>query len=97
MDLLLIICFIVLGILAIALMFCEYFLQRNNKVYDFRMMILDKYIIPKADQEALLGKDPQWVFDMHKSMKSYDKMLYSFKSLKPENWISKEDLEKLKL
>lgn len=87
----------VLGLVFLALIYTFYLGYRNEKVYKFRTMISDKYIGPKAMQEIDNGKDWQWTHEIYDKLPSYDKMMFSFKPLKVENWISKEDLEKLKL
>ena len=96
---------LILLILLILAVLCFYLLNRNNKVYYFNKglanflfgeltRILDTY---KDDNEFHedesnyynIREKTQYLLDKH----SYNKYLFSFKSLKLEKWFSKEDLE----
>ena len=93
MEQLPVIIIIILGILVLAVLVCFYILYRNNKVCDFRIKInrLDSKYCQKIIDE---GGD----YTGHKiynSMVNYSAMLYNIKKLTLENYLSKEDIDKL--
>jgi len=95
--------FLVISISIIMLIFSFYFLIRNNKVYEFRIKysnaafnylqkVLDSCVTRQDfDNYYVLRDDLLNIMDKY----SYYQMLYSFKSLKLENWFSKEEIKYL--
>lgn len=98
----------ILVILLISLVVSIYILFRNDRVYEFRIMLTDLCCKINCDYlDSLEGKDytddrrkyKEYLSKMWDSISdiSYEKMLYSIKPLKPEYWLNKEQLEFLKL
>ena len=76
-------------ILLLVLMSCSllclgYFLNRDEQVFQLRTRLLGK-IQSCSQKDISLGRDWNWRYDVYGSV-SYDKMLYSFKKLKTENY-----------
>lgn len=85
--------FIIIYIIIIVLSILNlYFIKRNNKVYDFRMRIIDLTHSGIMLDEELFYKR-MYLSDKH----SYNKMLYSFKPLKLEYWYTPEEIKLIKL
>ena len=92
---------LILLIVLILVVPCLYILNRNDKVYHFKIILLEelKRILNtyKDDYEFSKDKDNYYIiqekalflFNKH----SYNKYLFSFKPLKLEKWFTKEDLE----
>lgn len=85
--------FIIIYIIIIVLSILNlYFIKRNNKVYDFRMEIIDlTHSGIMLDKELFYKR--MYLSDKH----SYNKMLYSFKPLKLEYWYTPEEIKLIKL
>lgn len=62
-----------------------YMLWRNNKVYDFRIKIIDGITLAN-------WRDAKKLYDKY----SYGDMLYSIKPLKLEAWFTEEEIKILK-
>ena len=81
---------------------CFYFLIRNHQVYKLRRKISNaesKYYeekFYKINNNLENIKDVDLSFPIYHSLESYNNMFYSFKSLKLENWLSKENYNKIK-
>ncbi len=89
---------IILLTMCIALLtLCIYIRIRNNRVYAFRMSILD-VIDSKARkiivQNTIASEEISQLFEILNAV-SYTKMLYSFKPLKVEYWFTEEELKLL--
>ena len=103
---------LILTFFIIILTICLYIFIRNNSVYRFKTnlndlgySILSKYLNSINPQETdddtfneLTSKFDE-LREIWNSINdiSYDEMLYSFKHLKPDRWLTKEQLEFLKL
>ena len=95
---------IILVLLLILIGFCLYFLYRNNEVYKFMTSL--NYLLHNgifAYLEKL--EDEQFFKEIDKLLEkralilykhSYEKILYSFKKLKLENWFNSEEIAFLK-
>lgn len=95
--------FLVISISIIMLIFSLYFLIRNNKVYKFRIKysnaafdylekVLNSCVTRQdLDNYYVLRNDLLNTIDKY----SYDQMLYSFKSLKLENWFVENEIQYL--
>ena len=87
---------ILLIILLIFLLVCVYFLIRTSRVLDFRCLLIEyacQYNIRRLLELNFNYNDAyKWFFDKH----SYNRMLFSFRALKLENWFTKEELEEIK-
>ena len=96
---------ILLLVLAITAICTFYFgFYRNHKVCDFRINLIDRgYSVCKKHLDSIPDeeftedkrKEHEHLRDMWHSITdmSYDKMLYSFKPLKEECWLTKEQIE----
>lgn len=98
---------IFLIILGVLLFLVNYFgFYRNLRVYKFREYLNDKgysvchkHLLSIPDEEY--GPDERAVHEIYHAMWnwnsildiSYDKMLYSFKPLKEEYWLTKEQIK----
>lgn len=82
-----------------------YFLIRNDKVYEFRRKYSDKAFAYL--QKVLNSCRTRQDFDNYYKLRdkilniiiykySYEQMLYSFKSLKLENWFTENEIQYLK-
>ena len=102
-----IMCKILLVLCFICLSLSFYILYRNDKVRDFKIRLnnegydaLKRYIDSLPDDEKLSKETlDKWheldsIWDSINEI-SYDKMLYSFKPLKPEYWLNEEQLKYL--
>lgn len=87
---------VILIILTIGLLVGIYFLIRNFYVYNFRAQIID-LIHDKTSDLIDAGAPYKEIFEPWDIINnlSYAKMLYSFKPLKIEYWLTKEELELL--
>ena len=77
-----------------------YIFIRNEKVFVFRMYIIDRAYdellrISHEDIDKYESMHKEWnkIYDRH----SYNKMLFSFKPLKWEHWFTKEEIKKFNL
>jgi len=77
--------------LGLILALCIWFQIRNNAVYNFRNKILDACCITTA--KGIRSGEFNDCNYIYGNMDSYDKMMYSFKPLKPKYWISEEYYE----
>jgi hypothetical protein len=77
--------------LSIFLFFSIAILIRNEQVLRFRLNLIELHFnwVSKNDF------DGEYVTEFMKRIPSYNKMLYSFKKLTLENWLSTEDINKL--
>ena len=95
-------------ILLILMVFCFYFLNRNNKVYYFSTSLanflfgeLDRILSTYKNDNELHEDENNYNYIRDKiysllDKHSYNEYLFSFKPLKIEKWFSKEDLEFIK-
>lgn len=96
------------AVCTVGLAICFYFAMRNNKVYEFRLKVIDK-VFDKIDKKIWsYDGDEEFIAHYHEYIEyrdklrqiqqryTYDKMLYSLKPLKMEKWFSPEELELLK-
>lgn len=102
---------LMLIILITILIICLYIIIRNNSVYRFKTnlndlgySILSEYLDNiSTDTDNKTFKIYEERFEELRSIWhsindiSYNKMLYSLKPLKPDRWLTKEQLEFLKL
>lgn len=74
-----------------------YLIIRNKRVFEFYSRNLDIYYdwCMRHTKEIVEGKEDDLLELFTKTHPTYEKMLYSFKPLKLENWIDKKTLEKL--
>lgn len=83
---------IVLTILLFLLFLSFYILHRNNKVYDFCMMLSKmsyNYNMRRIDEGRYDETDAyEWFAEKY----TYFRFLYSFKPLKLEKWFTEEEL-----
>lgn len=88
--------------LVIGLFFCFWLQIRNSKVFEFRMYLTEqgynickKYLdsVEHFDKKAL--NEHEFLVDVWNSITdiSYEKMLFSFKPLKPERWLNEKQLK----
>ena len=90
-----------ISIMIIMLIFSFYFLIRNNKVYEFRTKYSNAAFgyLQKVLNSCVTEQDFSNYYVLRDDLLntidkySYDQMLYSFKSLKLENWFSKEEIK----
>ena len=99
--------FVFLSIIVVVLIYLFYLLFRNNKVLNFRYLIIEgsyNYVKNFIDTDRY---DTVQEYDEHEhqyrrlmdkahntiNKYSYDKMLFSFKPLKLEKWFSSEEIE----
>lgn len=96
---------IFLIILGVFVLLANYFgFYRNNKVYEFKKYLNNKgysvcckYLLSIQDEEY--GQDERVIHEIYRAMWdsisdiSYYKMLYSFKPLKEEYWLTKEQIK----
>jgi hypothetical protein len=72
-------------------------LFRNKKVYTFRLKLIDmcgNYNMRHID-DYKINTDTDAFTWLYRKLPSYNKMLFSFKSLKIESYITEEHYEKL--
>ena len=96
---------LILLILLILAIFCLYLLNRNNKVYCFTIGLnrflfneLERILNTYENDNEFYKDENNYKYIKEKmysilNKNSYNKYLFSFKSLKLEKWFSKEDLE----
>ena len=80
--------------LVLMLLFTIWYSRRNEKVYKFRTKIID--ITFKISMENINNGNYTDCHHIYNNMGGYDKMMFSFKPLKPEYWVSEEDYLKIK-
>ena len=93
---------IILGVLTLLVSYFGFY--RNTRVYKFKEYLNDKgysvcnkYLLSIPGEEY--GPDEQAVYETYHAIWnsildiSYDKMLYSFKPLKEEYWLTKEQIK----
>ena len=88
-------------VISIMLIFSLYFLIRNYKVCKFRIKYSNAAFdyLEKVLNSCVTMQDLNNYYILHDDLLniinkySYDQMLYSFKSLKLENWFSKEEIK----
>ena len=96
---------LILLVVLVLIVLCLYILRRNNKVFCFSISLNDllfdelKRILNTYKNDYEFSKDKNnynyikdkiyYLLDKH----SYEKYLFSFKSLKLEKWFNKEELE----
>lgn len=76
---------IMLVLLLIAFAFFGYAYSRNNRVFEFRALVIDAMFRSEYWQELVKEFDRV----------SYDSMCFSFKPLRLEKWYSEEFCEKI--
>jgi len=83
---------IVFGVLLLILQFIV--IHRKHKVVEFRI-----YLINLCYQKDKMNNslNPNLWNDLQKKIPSQDKMIFSFKKLTLENWLTPEDIKKIKL
>lgn len=84
---------IFISFLVLSFMFIIWASIRNERVYLFRTKLID--IAYKLGMESINNGnygDYYYIFD---KLPSYDKMVMSFKPLKPKYWLSEEDYLKI--
>ena len=74
---------IIIGILIMVILFSFYFMHRNNEVFELRMSIL--HYSPKREMNH----------ELYGLLPPYKKMVFSFKKLTLETYVSNEKLEEL--
>lgn len=91
MRVVIIILFTALAISFVALMVCKYLIYRNEKVLEFRLMILD------ICAEYLNNHTDSKINDVDRFANKYTdrQLLYSIKPLKLKYWYTKEELDKI--
>lgn len=84
-----------LGLCALAMLYCFYILQRNNRVCAFRQLIIR---MNSTYCSKLISEGKEFLgHEIYESLPSYNRMLYrSFKRLRLENWLTQEDIDRLK-
>ena len=83
---------IILGLSVLLMIFSFIFMERNRRVRDFRLVLID-YCFSAPLEKYIEGRDRiMEIINRH----SYDKMLFSFKPLRLEEWYSEEDIKFLK-
>jgi len=75
---------IILFIITVLLLIPFYFLWRNGKTHNFQLELLKK-ISESAEDDIRNNKDWKWRYKEFNKV-SYNKILYSFKGFKPENY-----------
>lgn len=82
--------------LTAVLFYCGWLIWRNKMVYKFRIHVL-KLIEEKSNIES---KNGNWKYGniekYYGKLPSYDKMLFSFKSLKLKLYFTKKEISELK-
>lgn len=76
------------------MVFCLYKIDRSEKVYDFRIKILNMcndYFFRHIDDKDILSK---WCKPLDKY--TFEQMLNSYKPLKMEVWYTDEEIKELK-
>lgn len=74
----------------VAALLSLFFLIRNRKVGALRGEILN--LCAKRNMRDIMSIKPDAWFKEYETLPSYEKMLYSFKPLRKEKWLSAEDL-----
>lgn len=85
---------ILISFLFLVLIASVWYSRRNDKVFKFRNKMLD--ITFKMSMENINNGDYTDCHNIYTNMGGYDKMMFSFKPLKPEYWIREEDYLKIK-
>ena len=67
---------------------------RNDAVFSFRNKILDA--VYKLSLDSIDDENDYDYYYIYRNMVGYDKMMFSFKPLKPNYWMSEEDYLKIK-
>jgi len=83
-------------IVTVLLIFCFVILIRNDRVCAFRIKVNElcgAYNIRRINEGKFGIDSREWAYD---NLPSYDKMLYSFKKLRLETYLSDELIKKLK-
>ena len=75
---------ILIAILTLILLFSIYILFKNEQVGKFRIKLINK-IKEGAKEDIKNNKDWKWRYKEFDKV-NYNKMIYSFKKLKPENF-----------
>lgn len=86
----------IIVLLFIFIIYCFYILDRNNRVYNFKIMLANmaySYNMRRLDDGISLTSEDafKWFCDKY----SYDKLLLSFKPLKLECWYTEKELEEI--
>lgn len=96
---------LILIILAILIVLCLYFLNRNNKVFNFTTSFshflfdeLRRVLNTYKDDDELHEDEDNYNYIKEKTLflldkYSYNRYLFSFKPLKLEKWFTEEELE----
>jgi hypothetical protein len=85
---------ILISFLCLALMALVWYSRRNDKVFKFRTKMID--ITFKISMENINNGNYNDYHYLYNNLGSYEKMMFSFKPLKPEYWLSEEDYLKIK-
>lgn len=100
---------LILWILIAIIIAAIYLLWRNNKVYNFRIKIIDdchnvlnNFLDSLKDDEELYERYEEYKYletkkDEILSKYSYESMVFSLKPLKLERWYTKEEIEFMNL
>lgn len=84
---------IFVSFLVLMLLFTIWYSIRNQRVFTFRNKILTS--VCKMTTESINNGDYTDYHNIYHNMGSYDKMMFSFKPLKPKYWMNEEDYLKI--
>ena len=85
---------IILLIFGVFLLVCSvWYSIRNERVFTFRTKVLTSVF--KMTTESINNGDYTDYNNIYHNMGSYDKMMFSFKPLKPKYWMNEEDYLKI--
>lgn len=85
---------IFVSVLVLTFLFTIWYSRRNDKVFKLRTKMID--ITFKISMESINNGNYTDYHHICDNMGSYEKMMFSFKPLKPEYWMSEEDYLKIK-